>query len=246
MPDPRVRELLGLSDLTLQVRCDLVDVVTGLRPTARLMLRPGAEAETCARAIVRAGLSVAVGLGVKWQVRREQVGVVDWMGEESASHDTTEKFILFYVGLTQASADNCRAADQTRDDTEFGRTLGYPACCVRFVNERGGVPEHKDVFMLYAAQGRYDPLCWPGAMVLDRSLLTHYPCSTRCAASRKMAAYRWRYILDSGCKSVIEQVRSAHGYIYWLDLDGRVCAGTGAPDGATSGAAPLCDLMSFR
>lgn len=238
MPHLSIRELLELSDLTLQIRCDIADVVTALRPTARLMLRPGTEANTCARAIVRAGLAVAVGRGVKWQPRREQVGVVDWMGDVITSRDAAEKFVVFYVGLTQVRADDSRAADETRNDTEFGRALGYPSCCVKFVNDRGRVPEHKDVFMLYAPQGCYDPFCWPGAMALDLSLLIHYPCCVSCAISRSMAQARWQYIRDSGCKSVIAQVRGAHELNYWLDFEGRVCAGTHAPIGALSVATP--------
>lgn len=242
MPDSRIREILELTDLTLQIRCDMADVVSALRPTARLMLRPGAEAETCARAIVRAGLSVAVGRGVKWQARREHVGVVDWMGDLIASRDLAEKFIVLYVGLTQARADDSRAADETRDDTEFGRALGYPSCCVKFVTDRGKVPEHKDVFMLYAPQGCYDPLCWTGAMALDRSLLIHYPCCVSCAVSRTMAESRWHYIRNSGCESVIAQVRGAHELTYWLDFEGRVCAGTHAPIGALLVATPANSL----
>ncbi len=229
---------MELSVLTLQVRCDMADVVTSLRPTARLLLRPGLEVDTCARAIVRAGLFVAVGRGVKWQARREQVGVVDWMGEEIPRHGKAEKFIVFYVGLTQSLADKSRAADETRDDTEFGLALGYPSCCVKFVSDRGRVPEHKDVFMLYAPQGRFEPFCWPGAMTLDRSLLIHYPCSISCVASRKMAESRWRYIRDSGCESVIVQVRSAHDQTYWLDREGRVCAGPIASISANLVATP--------
>jgi hypothetical protein len=236
--DLRIRDLLELSGLTLQIRCDMADVVSGLRPTARLMVRPGAEAETCARAIVRVGLSVAVGHGVKWQPRREQVGVVDWMGEAAASRDVAEKFIVLYVALTQSQAGHSRAADETRNDAEFGNALGYPACCVQFVNDRGRVPEHKDVFALYASHGHYDPLCWPGAMALDRSLLIHYPCSVSCATSRRMAESRWRYIRDSGCEAVVTQVRDAHGLVYWLDRECRVRAGAQAPDDAVAVATP--------
>lgn len=238
MPDSRIRELLELTDLTLQIRCDMADVVSALRPTARLMLRPGAEAETCARATVRAGLSVAVGRGVKWQTRREQGGVVDWMGEGPTGHDAAEKFIVLYVGLTQASADGSRAADETRDDAAFGLALGYPSCCVKFVKDRGRVPEHRDVFTLYAGRGRYDPLCWPGAMAVDRSLLIHYPCSVACDVSRSMAESRWRYIRDSGCKQVIAQMRSAHELAYWIDREGWVRAGAQAPADAVATARP--------
>ena len=169
MADLRIRSLLELSDLTLQIRCDIADVLAGIRPTARLMLRPGAEAETCVNAIIRAGLAVAVGRGIKWQPRRDQLGVVDWMGESPDLRNEAEKFIVLYTAFTQKSAEESRAADETCDDTKFGRALGYPPCCVKFVNDRGRVPEHKDVFELYAHQGSYDPLCWPGAMAFDRS-----------------------------------------------------------------------------
>ena len=230
---PRIRGLLELSALTLQIRCDIVDVLVGLRPTARLMLRPGFEAETCVRVVVQAGLSVSVGRGVKWQSSHKRLGIVDWMGEVPGDCAEAEKFIVIYVGFTQALADNSRAADESRNDAEFGQALGYPSCCVKFVTDLGRVPEHKDVFSLYAAQGKYDPLCWPGAMALDCSLLIHYPCSIACPTSRWMAECRWRYIRDSGCESVIALVRSAHELVYWLDREGRVRADAQAPKNAT-------------
>lgn len=92
--------------------------------------------------------------------------------------------------------------------------------------------------MLYSARGDYDPLCWPGAMALDQSLLTHYPCTVSCTLSRRMAAFRWRYILDSNCESVIDQVRNAHETSYWLDHDGQVRAGDQVPSDAKAVARP--------
>jgi hypothetical protein len=238
----RVRDLLGFTSLTMQIRCDIVDVLTGLRPTARLMLRPGPEAESCVRAVINGGMSVAVGRGVKWQPRQQVVGVVDWMGRGEAASGTAEKFVVLYIAKTQVLADSSRAADETRDDAAFGQALGYPPCCVRFVDDRGVVPEHKDVFSLYAIDGHYDPLCWPGAMAIDQSLLIHYPCSVSCAASRRLSEGRWNYIRQCGTSSVIELIRAAHALAYWLDSEGRVRAGTQVSEDAVAFASPSSAL----
>lgn len=238
MSNRRIRETLNLYNLSLQIRCDISDVIVGLRPTARLMLRSGSETEICVRTIIEAGLFVAVGRGVKWQTRRKELGLVDWMGDGPESNDGMEKFVVLYIGRDRQSAEASRAADETGDDTVFGRALGYPACCIKFVHERGAVPELREVFTLYTKEGRYDPWCWPGAMALDRSLLIHYPCSTSCDHSRTLGRSRWEYILHSGCRPLIAQLRAAHELIYWLDNDGQVQAGSRAPADAQAATWP--------
>lgn len=238
--DQQIRHLLGLHGLTMQIRCDIVDIVLGLRPTARIMLRPGVEVETCIRELVSAEIAIAVGRGIKWQAKSQRVGVVDWMGEGAS--EAEEKFIVLYIAKSQGLAENSRAADEGRDDTAFGRELGYPLCCVSFVHDRGRVPEHRDVFSFYAAKGYYHPLCWPGAMAIDRSLLIHYPCGDLCMVSRSMAEKRWNYIQRFGSNNMIDLVRKAHSMIYWLDYEGHVCLGSQPPETAIAIARPFSKL----
>ena len=77
--DQQIRHLLGLHGLTMQIRCDIVDIVLGLRPTARIMLRPGVEVETCIRELVSAEIAIAVGRGIKWQAKRARKLLQLWI-----------------------------------------------------------------------------------------------------------------------------------------------------------------------
>ena len=232
-----VARVLASKSLTLQLRCDAADILTGLRPAARVMVRPGVEARLCVELLVSTGLSVSVARGFVLQQVRRSGGVIDWRSQgEGAPHD--EKFVVLYCARHQKIADDARARDESKDDTAFGLSLGYPRCCVARVARVGRVPEHREVFLLYASNGVYSPLCWPGAMSRDASLLVHYPCSASCEHSRVLAASRLEYIRESAPADVLEKVRKAHLQTYWLTETGTVCSGVSAPFNCLASASP--------
>ncbi len=218
----RARLILNLPQHTFQARMDSVDVVVGLRPAARLVVRHGFEVESIASALVASGVSVAVGRGVKHQRRNSVIQCIDWFSVESCSNESTESMAVLYIGMSTESAIAARSADESGDDERFGVTLGYPECCREFVRQRHGVPAISECFDLYAPRGHFEPWSWSATMALDAALLPHFPCEPFCANSIRFAKERWKIVTQFGSKVDCNRVRNAREATYWLESGGGV------------------------
>jgi hypothetical protein len=131
---------------------------------------------------------------------------------------------VLYVAPSQDEADQARAADETRDDVVFASCLGYPSCCIEWVSERKCVPELAECIELYAHEGLYDPLVWPGAMLNDAPLTAHYPCSTGCVSSQVLARARIELLSKLGCYKILEKIIQAREMVYFLDDRRKLCS----------------------
>ena len=67
----------------------------------------------------------------------------------------------------------------------------------------------------------YDPLCWPGAMSLDLSLLIHYPCSKDCIHSKALVKARLKYLKTYASTELLTKILRAHSIGYTLE-NGRI------------------------
>lgn len=224
------RLILDLPQHTFQARMDAIDIVVGLRPAARLVVRYGFEVESIAGALVESGVSVAVGRGVKHQRRNSVMQCVDWFTGESCSNESTEPMAVLYIGLTSESAHAARSADESGDDERFGIALGYPECCREFVRQKRRVPAMSECFDLYAPSGYFEPWSWSATMALDAALLPHFPCGPSCAHSIRFARERWNIVTRLGCESDCNRVRSAREAAYWLESGGGVHFAKSAQD----------------
>lgn len=224
---PKLNAFLRKEHLPLQMRLDLLDVFCRLRPAARILIRPEDEAEEVCQAILSVGYYIAVGKGIKWQPKSSAVTCHDWFSKNSNS-TTFESMAVLYVADSQAGADQTRAADETRDDVVFARALGYPSCCIEWVSVRKRVPELSECIELYAAEGSYDPLVWPGAMLNDASLTPHYPCSTSCVHSQALARARVELLVRLGCFEILESIISAREMVYFVDNQQKLRAASTA------------------
>ena len=202
--------------LPLQMRLDLLDVFCRLRPAARVLVKPEDEANEVCQDILSAGFFIAVGKGMKWQPQSSGITCHDWFSEKSNT-TTFESMALLYVAASQDGAEQTRAADETRDDVVFARALGYPNCCIEWVNERKRVPELSECIELYAPEGTYDPLVWPGAMLNDAPLTPHYPCSAVCVHSQALAQARVDLLVKLGCTEILERIIRAREMVYYMD-----------------------------
>jgi hypothetical protein len=170
--------------LPLQLRLDTHDVVCGLRPGARVLVRDEVEAGAVAEYVGTHRCEVAVSRGVLYHNRSPQ-GFADWLTDQGE-----ERMIALYISATLARAEELRDADEAADDSRFGTSLGYPPCCVRRAADEG-VPAISTTPAAFATpERRFDPLLWPPAMLLDRPLLPHIPCGPGCEASRRLALAR--------------------------------------------------------
>jgi len=221
-----VEELLAQTSLPLQTRLDAADVVMGWRPAARILIPLDGEVERFASLLLSAGAHIAVGRGIKWQRRTNAVGCIDWfehqVPQSAPREDALQRMSVLYLGKSVEASVLSRAADEGGADFEFGASLGYPACCRRFVQDRGAVPAISECFGLYASSGYFDPWTWPCTMQVDAALIPHYPCSCDCAESRALAESRWRLINLVGRRSDIDRLRWARRVTYFLSEEGAV------------------------
>lgn len=219
-----VEELLALSSLPLQTRLDAADVVMGWRPAARILIPLDGEVERFVRLVLGAGNHVTVGRGIKWQQRAGAVRCIDWFEQEvpqgAPRGDALERMSVLYLGKSVEASELSRAADEGGADFEFGASLGYPACCRRFVQDRGAVPAISECFGLYASSGHFDPWTWPCTMQVDAALIPHYPCSSACAESRALAESRWRLMSLVGRRGDVDRLKWARSVTYFLSGKG--------------------------
>lgn len=213
--------LLRESRLPLQLRLDTCDVIWGLRPAARVLVRQDNEAELCVNLLLASGLKISVGKGYREQLVVPGRGYVDWF-HDGDSVAATIRLAVLYVSSKQEIADAARDADETSNDYVFGIALGYPKCCINWVASRGKVPELKDSFQIYASDGHYMPWIWPGALAIDASLTPHFPCSRACSFSIQLAKARFQAIKRSSCHQVMKHLIDSRKWHYWLSQDGQI------------------------
>lgn len=215
----RAQEILALKT-SFQNRLDLLDVACGLRACARLTLRRHSEAPALAPVILQLGLEISVGRVVRFHPAAPVNGFVDEFS--SAGSPLSDEMICIYVARTEATAQAARDHDEHQDDVELGFALGYPECCVAFVQQRGNVPRLSEAFTLYVADGYYDPFIWPVALIHDGALTTHYPCSQGCAPSRSMSVARWNLVRTTASEPLVRRIKAIHAAQYWAADGGAI------------------------
>jgi len=211
-----IRDFLNDVSLPLQLRLDCLDVATTIRPAARVLVQLGNEAEKVCAALLSSGVAISVAKGIKRQQKPTHVTVHDWFDQNELGAELVDMAVL-YIARDQATADGARSADETKDDVLFGKALGYPSCCVEWVQRRGCVPELSECLELYARNFAYDPLIWPGAMLNDSPLTPHYPCSPDCAQSQALAQARVNLLARLSCWEILETIIRAREMVYFLD-----------------------------
>lgn len=219
--DAKINSFLQKKNLPLQLRLDLMDVFFQLRPAARILVRPEEEARDVCQSILSVGCHIAVGKGLKWQPKSSVVTCHDWFSKKSSPKEL-ESMVVLYVAASQAEANQARAADETKNDAVFARALGYPNCCIEWVRSRKSVPELSDCIELYASEGNYDPLIWPGAMLHDASLTPHYPCSTSCVHSQDLARARIKLLYKLGCFEILSRIIGSRELVYFVDYERKL------------------------
>lgn len=219
MNSVRARDILALRT-TFQNRLDLLDVEGGLRACSRLTLRRHSEAPKLAPLILELGLEISVGRVVRFHPAVPVNGFVDDFS--GAGSPLSDEMICFYVARTDRAAKAARGHDEDQDDVKLGVALGYPDCCVAFVQQRGSVPRLSEALSLYAADGYYDPLIWPVALIHDGALTTHYPCSQGCARSKSMSVARWNLIQRTASEPIVRSIKAIHAAHYWAAEGGAI------------------------
>lgn len=179
------------------------------------MVRGVNEAACVAAYVSSHGGDIAVSRGVILHQRAHS----NWVDE--VDEYGNDRLIALYVSKTLEQAELVRAADEVRDDAALGSLFGYPPCCVAQVAHRK-VPAVRISTTTFAyPDGTFDPWIWPPAMVVDRALLTHFPCGPDCEASRAMARKRL-HSLQCNAPEIYEQLIDSLSWSYYQDRNGTI------------------------
>ena len=220
--------------LPKQARMDLWDVIVGIRPGARILVRGTPDIEHTVREILKSNCSVCVSRGTL-RCRADVNGWADCLGDEG------ERFIILYVAASQSYAEGLRQADENGNDEAFGKLLGYPECCVRHVAEHGVIAMRLAAAKFSDENGVFDPLVWPPAVLADRPLLPHFPCNRFCDLSRRFALRRLS-LLKHADQVVYSEYLAALSWWYYQSANGAIICG----DPSSAGIRRLMDDASAR
>jgi hypothetical protein len=139
--------------------------------------------------------------------------------------DHPEGLYTVYLATTPEDAETARLAEAYMGDAAFGELLLIPECCRRFyLDRRPNALAAGDDYIWEtlggALPGRVEPA---GANIVaqyfGRCLLSHFPCSLSCAASRQASAFR-RGVLSQVSIEFSDYLAEAHGWSM-LILRGR-------------------------
>ena len=221
-PDPEtIRSIIQESALRLQVRLDLVDVLMGWRPVARVLLQRGGAAELVARLSVAHNLEPVVDPSLVRQHRPNPGSPYVDRFDRLGPSDDFDVLVALFIARSRESAQGALEADHSADDVRLGLALGYPPCCVHFVERGGGVPTLAESLTLYG-EGGFDPLIWPAASLNDAGLLPHFPCSLHCEPSRALATRRLEVLTRYGRQQDLDRMTRSAGAAYSVDEQGTV------------------------
>lgn len=215
------RTILAATSLRLQARFDILDVLMGWRPAARLLLSRGGLAEEAVRLSISYGLHVKVDPSlVRQSIPQSHSPYVDQLRFDSFSSNE-ELLVVLFIGRGPGEAETAFAADRAADDERLGRALGYPLCCVRSVVSRGFVPTLAESLSLYGTGG-FDPLLWPALSVNDAGLIPHFPCNAACEPSKGLAMNRYTVLSRCGYRGDMLRVRRTAMSCFSVDEHGHV------------------------
>jgi hypothetical protein len=139
----------------------------------------------------------------------------DQVSEYVPLDDPANGLFAVYVASTPADAQTARETEARTGDDSFGELLRIPKCCRRFYLERRpqALAAGDDYLWETLGESPGSQVRPAGANILGqyfgRCLLSHFPCSLSCAASRKESALR-RQVIARVCSDFSNFLAGAH------------------------------------
>ncbi len=176
----------------MQLKLDVLDIVTGVRPAARIILEKNSEVHHCIPILLELDLSIRV--GGTCLMKKSPTNFVDHY--VNINDNETPEFVILYISKEKNLSHEASEADAFVRDADLGKILGYPDCCIEFVIKRGSVPSIEESFSLYSSNSSYNPLSWPVAHLFDAGLVPHFPCSMQCKRTHSLTQARLVVLRD--------------------------------------------------
>lgn len=213
MQEVLIRDVFGLKNTSLQIKLDILDVLLNYRKGARILCRVENQIEEILETLINCKIGIAIGKGMVLQGHSSPNNVQDYFDSDVKD---VEKLVPIYLSQTEVKAKKLRSLDESKNDFDFGLALDYPKCCIEKVKIAGHVPTIVEAFENLLIDGKYNVWTWPIAMIRDSSLLVHFPCSTNCIESEKLAKKHFSLIKKYGSEDIYNRVTKHHTCTYSL------------------------------
>ncbi|MBD3164091.1 DUF483 domain-containing protein [Candidatus Woesearchaeota archaeon] len=191
----RLKEELG----SMTNAFDIIYVLEGNKPGARIMYHGN---KRILRLLKDMGLDYALS-DYKVLKHTDKTRNYSDKGIKAARQDRREGSFFLYVSRGREWAEEAKNAEAGGNDILLGKLLGYPECCVEFFEkhkkEAAETTNDFTVFTFRESSGIVFP--WQNNFCLrgfDISLISHFPCSFKCGASRKTAESNFEVIEKYG------------------------------------------------
>lgn len=213
MQETLIEDIFSLKNTSLQIKLDILDVYLNYRKGARILCRVDNQIEEILRTLIKCKIGIAIGNGMVIQRQSSPNNVQDYFDSDVQD---IEKLVPIYLSQTEVNAEKLRSLDENKNDYDFGLALDYPQCCVEKVEMTGHVPTIIEAFENLQIDGKYNVWSWPIAMIRDSSLLVHFPCSSNCKESQKLAKKHYSLIKKYASKEIYDRVTKHHTCTYSL------------------------------
>jgi hypothetical protein len=195
---------------------ELLEAVLGLKCSRVSVTRDGLERlEALAREL---GFGIAVANSKR--ISAFHPGKGSWSDQASKYvplDDPAEGLFAVYLASNPEDARTAREAEAYMGDDAFGELLLIPACCRRFYLERRtqALAAGDDYLWETIGDNLKSGVQPAGANIVaqyfDRCLLSHFPCSLRCVASRQASASR-REIIAQVSRQFSDYLAEGHSW----------------------------------
>ena len=222
-----IKKLYSFDGITNQIKSDILDVYSSIRPSARILFYYNQNIKDFLEFITSNEIKISVSKGYILQ-KKNNGNYVDYFANQNLKEKPElEKLFALYISLDENLANDCRTKDESKDDNLFGIALGYPKCCVSFVEKKGKPPTVVESFIKDQVNNMYNPYTWLPSMINDSNLITHFPCSLNCKASEKMAIKRWQIIKKETSNETVNHFQLNLSTNYQLTKEKKIISGHG-------------------
>ncbi len=190
-----IKDLIKLFG-NLRNALEVLYVAYDLKKASRLIYNEGNNLNSAKRFLKENNLSVEIS-SLKYIVEKDgnKTCYASYAKPVNLNHKQ-KGFLYIYIAQSRKVSRLAKICEKGQHETEFGRILGYPKCCIDFYNRNIQDCVKKNLDLLFQVLAETDsPLPYPFlnnfvARFFDASLLSHFPCNFNCRKSLKQAKER--------------------------------------------------------
>lgn len=172
---------------------EVLFVLEGTKPIARITIHQN-ERESITAFCERRHLMGLFSDFKIIQVPTEDKGVAN-KGVKVALASKIKGDLFLYIGKDRQLVERAKQAEAENDHEQLGRLLGYPSCCIKFFKseyEQEVIKENDYIApaLRNTRQETDSAVSFYNNVILryfDMGVLSHYPCSFLCEASKELA-----------------------------------------------------------